>query len=98
MLSHCANSKCGRSFLRLAEGRLFLVESGYDGQSHEAQSKHSIITPSRHRRKTPRQVERYWLCHQCAEVWTLAQDRNGIVLLLLPPALSRTGNQCSQFV
>jgi len=86
MLSHCANSKCGRSFVRLAEGRLFLVESRKEGQSGD-----SMIAPTRHWRKTPPQVERYWLCDQCAEAWTLVQDRNGIVLLPLPPAPSRTG-------
>jgi len=28
-------------------------------------------------------VERYWLCDQCAQVWTLVHDR-GIVLVPLP--------------
>jgi hypothetical protein len=30
-------------------------------------------------------VERYWLCDECAEVWTLVHDRKqGIVLVALP--------------
>jgi hypothetical protein len=40
---------------------------------------------SPHMRPRPRRVERYWLCDQCAEAWTLVQDRSaGIVLLPLP--------------
>jgi hypothetical protein len=37
-------------------------------------------------RQQARHVERYWLCDQCAEVWTLVHDRKrGIVLVALPP-------------
>ena len=39
-------------------------------------------------RRQPRQVERYWLCDRCAEVWTLVHElRRGVVLMpLLRPA------------
>ena len=80
MLSHCVNSKCGRAFLRLGEGKLFLVETEYWAQGRELTE-----TPGTRLRKTQRHLERYWLCDQCAGVWTLMQERNGIVLLALPP-------------
>jgi len=37
--------------------------------------------PSRHLRKPPRHVERYWLCDRCAAAWTLMQDRAGRMAL-----------------
>jgi hypothetical protein len=80
MLSQCANSKCGRSFLRLGEGKLFLVETEFGADRREPTE-----TSVMRLRKSPWRVERYWLCDQCADAWTLAQDRNGIVLLPLPP-------------
>ncbi len=36
---------------------------------------------SRHSRKPPRLVERYWLCDRCATGWTLIQDRSGGIAL-----------------
>jgi hypothetical protein len=82
MLSHCANSQCATPFLRLGQGKLFLVETECVAKSGEA------TAPSPHLRQQPRRVERYWLCDQCAAVWTLVHDRKqGIVLLplLRPP-------------
>ena len=80
MLSHCANSQCSRPFLRLGHGKLFLVETECVAKSGEPTAPSS---PSM--RQQPRRVERYWLCDQCAEVWTLVHDRNeGIVLVPLP--------------
>jgi hypothetical protein len=80
MLSHCANSRCSRPFLRLRQGKLFLVETESVARSGE------LTAPSSPRmRQRPRRVERYWLCDQCAEVWTLVHDRKqGIVLVPLP--------------
>jgi hypothetical protein len=87
MLSQCANSRCGRAFLRLAEGKLFLVEKerGINAEEPAARSPRM--------RHQPRRVERYWLCDECAVVWTLVQDRNGIVLLPLPPHRVAPGRQ-----
>ena len=80
MLSHCANSTCSRPFLRLRQGKLFLVETEFVGRSGELRA-----PPARHIRQQPRRVERYWLCDRCAEVWTLVHDRRqGIVLVALP--------------
>ena len=80
MLSHCANSQCSRPFLRLRQGKLFLVETEFLANSRE------LTAPSSHRmRQQARHVERYWLCDECAEVWTLVHDRKqGIVLVALP--------------
>lgn len=80
MLSHCANSQCSRPFLRLRQGKLFLVETQYVAESGALRA-----PPSSHMRQQPRRVERYWLCDRCAGAWTLVHDRNqGIVLVPLP--------------
>jgi hypothetical protein len=83
MLSHCANSQCSRPFLRLGQGKLFLVETEFVAKLGE------LTAPSSpNMRQHPRRVERYWLCDQCAQVWTLVHDRNqGVVLVPLtqPP-------------
>ena len=84
MLSHCANSKCSKRFLRLREGKLFVVETGPRRQLGEQD-------PSPFLQERPRQrVERYWLCDECAAVWTLVYDpKQGIRLVPLPrPAAS----------
>jgi hypothetical protein len=82
MLSHCANSKCSRPFLRLRQGKLFLVETEFVGRAADTQ-------PAPLMRQHPRRVERYWLCDQCAEIWTLVHDRGrGIVLVALPQPVS----------
>jgi hypothetical protein len=80
MLSHCANSQCGKPFLRLGQGKLFLVEA-------ERSTDGEWKTPlSPRKRPQPQRVERFWLCDQCSEIWTLAHDRShGIMLLPLPP-------------
>jgi hypothetical protein len=83
MLSHCANSRCSRPFLRLRQGRLFLVETEFVANSREL-----TALSSPRMRVQPRRVERYWLCDECAAVWTLVHDRKqGIVLMPLsrPP-------------
>ena len=81
MLSHCANRPCSRPFLRLGQGRLFLVEAEYATKSREVS-----VPLSPYARRPPRRVERYWLCDRCAESLTLVHDRHrGIVLVPLPP-------------
>jgi hypothetical protein len=63
MLSNCANSQGGAPFLRLGEGKLFLVETEYGVKAAD------FITPSSPRtRKTPLRVQRCWLCDHCAEI------------------------------
>ncbi len=85
MLSQCANSQCSKPFLKLREGKLFLVETEVVAKSGE------LIPPSLVRaRQQQRHVERYWLCNECAAQWTLIYDRErGIVLApLRRPAVS----------
>jgi hypothetical protein len=78
MLSHCANSQCSKPFLRLREGRLFLVETS------------SVAPPvlakraAPPQRKSPKRVEHFWLCDQCASLWTLVPHSiHGIALIPL---------------
>jgi hypothetical protein len=78
MLSRCANPECGTPFLKLREGKLFLVET-------ERVTKPALAVPPFVRaRKLQRSVEHYWLCDECAAEWTLAYDRDrGISLVPL---------------
>jgi hypothetical protein len=76
MLSHCANIKCHKPFLRLREGKLFLVETDrLTGPGAPA------VPPFVRARQQQRQVEHYWLCDECALNWTLIYDReHGVAL------------------
>jgi hypothetical protein len=73
MLSHCANSHCSKPFLRLREGRLFLVETSRTELPGR-------VEPSQ--RKRPKRVEHFWLCDQCTLFWTLALDGNQRITLV----------------
>lgn len=76
MLSQCANSLCSKPFLRLREGRLFLVETGPPTKLGENATPQSIRG-----RTQQRQVEHYWLCSSCASQFTLIYDReHGVAL------------------
>lgn len=75
MLSRCANDQCGKPFLRLRDGKLFLVET-------ERLTKPGQPAPPFIRaRQQQRQVEHYWLCDDCAAQWTLIYDRERGVAL-----------------
>jgi hypothetical protein len=76
MLSHCANSKCGKPFLKLRDGKLFLVEIGRTGRLGE--SLHPSFDQARQQQ---RMVEHYWLCDECAKQWTLIYDSDRGVTL-----------------
>jgi hypothetical protein len=76
MLSQCANSQCSKPFLRLREGKLFLVETGHPEKL--GQAKADVVY---HTRDMQPHVERFWLCDQCATHWTLIYDRERGVLL-----------------
>ena len=83
MLSKCANARCSKPFLRLSEGKLFLLETILSGiaDSHLGDG-----IP----RTASKRVERYWLCDDCAKVWTLIHDRHeGIALIPLPRPVKR---------
>jgi len=76
MLSRCANSQCSKPFLRLREGKLFLVETERVNKPGE-----SAAPPFVRARQLQRQVEHYWLCDECAAHWTLVYDRDQGVAL-----------------
>jgi hypothetical protein len=81
MLSRCANSKCSKPFLKLREGKLFLVETERVTKPGE-----SFPPPFVRARREQRHVEHFWLCDDCALLWTLVYDREcGIVLTPVPP-------------
>jgi hypothetical protein len=87
MLSHCANPQCAKPFLRLRQGKLFLVETEYVAPLGDLPVSSSSPT-----RLLSRRVDRYWLCDQCANVWTLVHDLNqGIVLMPLPRPMASVG-------
>jgi len=85
MLSQCANSQCGKPFLKLREGKLFLVETDRVRRPGE-----SVSPPFVRARQQQRLVEHFWLCDECAPHWTLIYDgERGITLVPLRRALSR---------
>ena len=69
MLSRCANSQCSKPFLRLREGKLFLVETARLTKPGEPAG-----PPFVRAHQQQRQVEHFWLCDECAAVWTLICD------------------------
>jgi hypothetical protein len=103
MLSHCANPLCSTPFVRLREGKLFLVETE-SGASAEVRAglpkrqsfqlalnestRKSNVSPQL--RKPPQRVDRYWLCDRCSALWTLTQNEDrSIVLVPLPGSANR---------
>lgn len=77
MLSHCANTNCHKPFLRLREGKLFLVETDRLTKRGEP-----LVPPFVRARQQQRQVEHYWLCDECAAHWTLIYDsERGVALV-----------------
>ncbi len=71
MLSRCANLQCGKPFLRLKQGKLFLVETDRVAKPGE-----SVAPPFVRARQQQRCVEHYWLCDDCASLWTLVYCRD----------------------
>jgi|SRR5277367_4047419 hypothetical protein len=83
MLSQCANPKCRKPFLKLGEGRLFLVETERVPKPGE-----SAAPPFVRARQLQRCVEHYWLCDGCAVQWTLVSGReHGVALTALRRAV-----------
>jgi hypothetical protein len=94
MLSRRANSQFSKPFLRLRQGRLFLVETGPVAEPLDLNAR---TAPPR--RKPPKRVEHFWPCDQCASSWTLAQDANaGIALIpLRQTRVSRKGETAESY-
>ena len=78
MLSQCANRQCSKPFLRLREGKLFLVETDRLTKPGE-----SAVPPFVRARQQQRLVEHFWLCDECAQNFTLVYD-NGRGVTLSP--------------
>ena len=79
MLSQCANSQCGKPFLKLREGKLFVVE--IDRLLRPGEKIPAAFVSAR---RQQRSIEHFWLCDECALEWTLIYDRElGITLIAL---------------
>jgi hypothetical protein len=79
MLSRCANVQCSKPFLRLREGKLFLVETDRLAKPGESPG-----PPFVRARRKQRQVEHFWLCEDCAVQYSLVYDRDrGVALVAL---------------
>jgi len=96
MLSQCANSRCSKPFLKLREGKLFLVETNRLAKPGE-----SVSPPFVRARQQQRQVEHFWLCDDCAAQWTLVYDSDhgvGLAPLRRPVASAplALGAACSE--
>jgi hypothetical protein len=75
MLSQCANPECGKPFVKLREGKLFVVEKADCAQP----------------RRQKRSIEHYWLCDECAPTWTLVYDLRGISVVPLRRPMALAG-------
>ncbi|HZQ93703.1 MAG TPA: hypothetical protein VFA67_01760 [Candidatus Sulfotelmatobacter sp.] len=85
MLSRCANSQCGKPFLKLREGKLFLVELDRVMKAGE-----TVPPPFVRARQQQRLVEHFWLCDECAIRWTLLYDReHGVTLMPLRRSMGK---------
>jgi hypothetical protein len=79
MLSRCANVQCSKPFLRLREGKLFLVETDRVAKPGESSG-----PPFVRARQKQRQVEHFWLCDECAARYSLVYDHDrGVALVPL---------------
>lgn len=88
MLSHCANSQCGKPFLKLREGKLFVMEVERITRPGEK------IPPAFVRaHQQQRLVEHFWLCDECAARWTLLYDsEKGVTLMPLRRGIERVSS------
>ena len=73
---HCANTECHKPFLRLREGKLFLVETERLTKPGEP-----AVPPFVRAKQPARHVEHYCLCDTCAVQWTLVYDKERGVAL-----------------
>ena len=67
MLHKCANPACPNPFRKLNQGKLFLVET------HPPEGSES--RRARWRVQSAHPAEYYWLCDQCAFVFTLSYEK-----------------------
>jgi hypothetical protein len=87
MLSQCANGQCAKPFLKLRDGKLFLVETKRSPEAGEA-----VAPPFIRARQQQRLIEHFWLCDDCATRWTLIFDlERGIQLVPLRRPVANKG-------
>jgi hypothetical protein len=80
MLRKCANPDCASPFRRLSEGKLFLLQTD-EGPAADDRDQFS---------RQPQRIEHFWLCDQCAAVFTLSFQRGrGMVTVPLPEAVQK---------
>lgn len=79
MLSKCANPNCSANFLYLHEGRLFRSESAMDD---------GFVSNDAGMKKSPRRIEFFWLCSNCAPRMTLIRNGEGVTVQAVARAAS----------
>lgn len=67
MVNYCANPGCNRQLHYLRDGKVFLFSS------KNAKKENATA---------PRPAEHFWLCGNCAKVWTLSLDRKDTIQLV----------------
>src|SRR5437773_12547285 len=73
MLKECANPLCPNAFRVLSQGKLFQMEVD------------DFVACTNRKNRSPRRVERYWLCDRCCSSLTLIFEKGrGMVPLPLP--------------
>jgi len=78
MLHKCANPECPSVVRSLSHGKLFLLETN----SLAISSAPSL----KRRERSPRRVERYWLCDGCSHLLTLTFERGRGMVTVPPPS------------
>ena len=79
MLHKCANPGCPSLFRSLSLGKLFLLDSDSSAAGV------SGAAPALRRKRSTRQMERYWLCDRCCSLFTLTFERGrGMTTVPLP--------------
>ncbi len=73
MLKKCANPLCPNAFRVLSQGKLFQMEVD------------DFVACANRKNRSPRRVERYWLCDRCCSSLTLIFEKGrGMVTVPLP--------------
>ena len=80
MLHKCANPACSSLFRSLGRGKLFLLD-------RDPAPVASGVASTNSRKRSGRQIERYWLCDGCSSLLTLTFDRGRGMITL--PLLAR---------
>jgi len=85
MLHKCANPACSSLFRSLSRGKLFLLD-------RDTAPVASGVASANRRKRSGRQIERYWLCDGCPSLLALTFDR-GRGMITVPLAARNTPAQ-----